>query len=213
MLSRCAVEIHTLPVNPGIFPKHPPFEGMLRPSFISQPTKWGAAKYLGYIWYVRKRFGTSTSFLFSSLSSRIKFYLEENFWRTNSHVYSGEKWKTRTRPRSEMPIWTVSQRFSHLQWRRLFQELWGRPTTIADFGSSFWQVPYTNNLCLLEDKVQNRGMYLFTISYGSDAMDQGSGVGWFSGWIEIFVIYSWYFNAEFWSTWCEDCFSPEQDHP
>ena len=30
-----------------------------------------------------------------------------------------------------------SQRFSHLQWRRLFQELWGRPTTIADFGSSF----------------------------------------------------------------------------
>ena len=26
-------------------------------------------------------------------------------------------------------------------------------------------------------KVQDRGMYLFTISYGSDAMDQGSGVG------------------------------------
>ena len=24
-----------------------------------------------------------------------------------------------------MPIWTVSQRFSHLQWRRLFKELWG----------------------------------------------------------------------------------------
>ena len=37
--------------------------------------------------------------------------------------------------------------------------------------------PYTSNLCLLEDKVQDRGMYLFTISYGSDAMDQGSGVG------------------------------------
>ena len=44
-------------------------------------------------------------------------------------------------------------------------------------------------------------------------MDQRSGVGWFSGWFEIFVIYSWYFNAEFWSTWCEDCFSPEQNHP
>ena len=27
-------------------------------------------------------------------------------------------------------------RFSHLQWRRLFKELWGRPTTTADFGSS-----------------------------------------------------------------------------
>ena len=36
---------------------------------------------------------------------------------------------------------------------------------------------------------------------------------WFSGWFEIFVIYSWYFNAEFWSTWCEDCFSAEQNHP
>ena len=35
----------------------------------------------------------------------------------------------------------------------------------------------TSNLGLLEDKVQDRGMYLFTISYGSDAMDQGSGVG------------------------------------
>ena len=30
---------------------------------------------------------------------------------------------------------------------------------------------------------------------------------------EIFVIYSWYFNAEFWSTWCEVCFSTEQNHP
>ena len=26
-------------------------------------------------------------------------------------------------------------------------------------------------------KVQDRGMYLFTISYGSNAMDQGSGIG------------------------------------
>ena len=36
---------------------------------------------------------------------------------------------------------------------------------------------YFGNLRLLEDKVQDRGMYLFTISYGSDAMDQRSGVG------------------------------------
>ena len=36
---------------------------------------------------------------------------------------------------------------------------------------------YTSNFCLLADKVQDRSMYLFTISYGSDAMDQGSGVG------------------------------------
>ena len=30
------------------------------------------------------------------------------------HVYSGEKWKTWTKSRSEMPVRTVSQRFSHL---------------------------------------------------------------------------------------------------
>ena len=35
----------------------------------------------------------------------------------------------------------------------------------------------SSNLSLLEDKVQDRGMYLFTISYGGDAMDQRSGVG------------------------------------
>ena len=95
----------------------------------------------------------------------------------------------------------------------ILQRIMGRPTTTADFGSSFWQVPYASDLCLLEDKVQDRGTYLFAISYGSYAMDQRSGVGWFSGWIEIFVIYSWYVNAEFWSTWCEDCFSAEQNHP
>ena len=41
----------------------------------------------------------------------------------------------------------------------------------------FDKFPTPSNLCLLEDKIQDRGMYLFTISYGSDAMDQGSGVG------------------------------------
>ena len=68
----------------------------------------------------------------------------------NSHVYSGEKWKTRTRPRSEMPVWTVSQRFSHPQWRRLFQELWGRPTTTADF-----RIFILTSSLLLEDNVQD----------------------------------------------------------
>ena len=142
-----------------------------------------------------KRFCKSTCIFISSLSSRIESMEFVNRGGA-SYVYSGEKWKTGTKSRSEMPVWTVSQRFSHLQWRRLFKELWGRPTTTADFWSSLWQVPYTSNVCLLEDKVQDRGMYLFAISYGSNAMDQRSGVGWFSGWIKIFVIYSWYFNAK-----------------
>ena len=65
--------------QPGVFPKHPPFQGMLRPSFISQrqteepPNIWDTSGISGNV------FCTSTSFFISSLSSRIKFYLEENY--------------------------------------------------------------------------------------------------------------------------------------
>ena len=65
--------------QPGVFPKHPPFEGMLRPSFILQrqidepPNIWDTSGKSGNV------FCTFTSFLFSSVSSRIKFYLEENY--------------------------------------------------------------------------------------------------------------------------------------
>ena len=194
------------------FPPHPIPEGIQSRSIWNAEPQRGAAKHLGHAWFLGKRCCKSTCIFISSLSWRIESMECVNRGAA-SYVYSGEEWKTRTKPRSEMQVWTVSQRFSHLQWMRFFKELWGRPTTTADFGSSFWQVPYASNLRLLEDKVQDRGMYLFTISYGSNAVDQGSGVGWFSGRIEIIVIYSWYFNAEFWSTWCEDCFSPEQDHP
>ena len=45
------------------------------------------------------------------------------------------------------------------------------------FGSSFRQIPNTSHVCLLEDKIQDRGMYLFTIPYGSHAMGQRSGDG------------------------------------
>ena len=77
--------------QPGLFPKHPPFEGLWRPSFVSPRRTDVSATYLGYIWYIRKRFCKSTSFLFSSLSSIIELSLEENYRRTNSHVYCGEK--------------------------------------------------------------------------------------------------------------------------
>ena len=97
--------------------------------------------------------------------------------------------------------------------RRLFKELWSRPTTTADFRSSFWQIHHASNVRLLEDKIQDWGMYLFTISYGSYAVDQRSGDGWFSGWSKIFVLCQRNSNAKFWSTRCEDCFSTEQNHP
>ena len=166
-----------------------------QPFFWSAEPQRRAAKHLGHTWYIGKRFFCkSRCVIISTLSSRLES-MEFIDRGAASFIHSGKESKANTRLRAEMQVWTVSQRFSHLQWRRLFKELWGRPTTTADFWSSLWQIPYTSNLRLLEDKVQDRGMYLFTISYGSNAVDQRSGVGWFSGWVEIFVIYSWYFKC------------------
>ena len=65
--------------QPGLFPKHHPFEGMLRPSFVSPrrtdgpPNIWDTSGISGNF------FAKSTSFLFSSLSSGIELSLEENY--------------------------------------------------------------------------------------------------------------------------------------
>ena len=96
--------------------------------------------------------------------------------------------------------------------REILQIIMGRPTTTADLRSSFWQIHHTNNICLLEDKIQDWGMYLFTISYGGYAVDQRSEDGWFSGWYKIFGICKRNSNARFWGTRCENCFSTEQNH-
>ena len=168
--------------QPVSFPPHPIPEGMLSRSNLNTEPQRRAAKHFGHAWYIGKRFCKSSSVLFSTLSAGIESMEFRNI-RTDTLINSGKEWETNTSSRSEMPVWTVSQKFSHLQWRRLFKDLWGRPTTTADFGSSFWQVPYTSHVCLLEDKIQDWGMYLFTISYGSYAMDQRSGDGWFSGFV------------------------------
>ena len=49
---------------------------------------------------------------------------------------------------------------------------------IADL--HFDRFPNTSYDCLLEDKVQDRGMYLFAIHHGSNAVDQRSGDGRFN---------------------------------
>ena len=210
MLNQLAVEIHTLPVDQCHSHLIRYLKGMLRHSFVSPRRKEGPPS----IWDTHGIWGNvfckSTCIFIGSLSSRIES-MEFVNRRVASNAFTAEKSE---RPEQNQDLRCQSGPSAKdsviFSGGDSSKELWGRPTTTAGFGSSFWQVPYASNLCLLEDKVQNRGMYLFTISYGSDAMDQGSGVGWFSGWIKIFVIYSWYFNAEFWSTWCEDCFGTEQ---
>ena len=194
------------------FPSHPIPGGMLSRSIglLSRrkgpPSIWDTNGISGNI------FCKSSCVLFRTVSASIAS-IEFFEQRASPFVHSWEKWKATTKSGSEMPVWTVSQKFSHLQWRRLFKELWGRPTTTADFRPPFWQVHHASHVCLLEDKVQDRGMYLFTTSYGSCALDQRSADASFSGWLKKFVLNTRNSHAEFWSNRCEDCFSTDQNHP
>ena len=107
-----------------------------------------------------------------------------------------------------MPVRTVSHKFIRPLWEKIFKEWWRRPTT-ADLRSSFWQILHVSNVCLLEEKIQDWGMYLFRISYGSFAVDQRSGDGWFSGWSKIFVFCKRNSNARLWSTRTESSLIPK----
>ena len=132
MLNQFAVEIPTLPVNKMLFPTHPIPEGMLRPSFVSPRCKEGPP----CIWDTHGISGNV--FANPHASSSGPYSQKLNQWNSSSeeplHTSTVEKSvRPEQKSRSEMPVWTVSQRFSHLQWRRLFKELWGRPTTTADF--------------------------------------------------------------------------------
>ena len=118
--------------RPVSFPPHPIPEGLLRHSFVSPRRKEGPPS----IWDTHGFSGNV--FANPHASSSAPYPQELNQWSTSIeeplHTSTAEKSeRPEQKSRSEMPVWTVSQRFSHLQWRRLFKELWGSPTTTADF--------------------------------------------------------------------------------
>ena len=65
-----------------------------------------------------------------------------------THITTCDEWKPNTSSGSEMPVRTVSQKFTRPWWGKMFKELWGRPTTTADFGSSFWHVSFAEDRSL-----------------------------------------------------------------
>ena len=121
--------------RPVSFPPHPIPEGMLRPSFVSPRRKEGPPS----IWDTHGISGNV--FAHPHASSSAPYPEELNPWGTTieepRHMCTAEKSeRPEHKSRSEMPVWTVSQKFSHLQWRRLLKELWGRQTKTADLGTS-----------------------------------------------------------------------------
>ena len=117
--------------RPMSFPPHPIPEGLLRPSFVSPCRKEGPPS----IWDTHGISGNVFANPHTSSSAPYPQKLDQ--WSTTIeeplHMSTAERSERPEQNRDEMPVWTVSQRFSHLQWRRLFKELWGRPTTTADF--------------------------------------------------------------------------------
>ena len=106
--------------RPVSFPPHPIRKGMLRHSFVTPCRREGPPS----IWDTHgssgKVFCKSRCVIISTLSTRIAS-MEFIDRRATPFVHSGEKRKARTKSRSEMPVWTVRQRLSHPQWRRLFK--------------------------------------------------------------------------------------------
>ena len=182
---------------PGLFPRHPPFQGMLRPSFISQrrteepPNIWDTSGFSGNV-FAHPQASSSAPYPQESNSTWMKT-IEEPIHMSIAEK-SGRPERDQDLRCQSGPSAKDSVIFSGGDSSKNYGADQQR-LQISDLHFDKFPTPAT--FCLLEDKVQDRGMYLFTISYGSDAMDQGSGVGRFSGRFEIFVIYSWYFNAEF----------------
>ena len=212
MLNQFAVEIHTLPVDQC----HSHLIQYLKECWDILSCRRAAGK-------GRPAFGThmvyrETFFANPPAYSSAPYPQELHQWNSSIEepLYSSTVEKSESqeqKSRSEMPVWTVSQRFSHLQWRRLFKELWGRPTTTADFGSPFWQVPYASNLCLLEDKVQDRGM-LFVHNFLQKRCNGSKKWSWLISVDELRSSLSTrgISMPNFEVLRCEDCFSTEQNH-
>ena len=99
--------------RPVSFPPHPIPEGMLRHSFVSPRRNEG----LPSIWDTHGISGNV--FANPPASSSAPYPQELNQWNSSIeeplHMSTAEKSERPEKSRSEMPVWTVSQRFSHLQ--------------------------------------------------------------------------------------------------
>ena len=152
------------------FPPHPILEGMLRHSFITPSRREGAPS----IWDTHGKSGNvfvnpdaSSSALYPQELHQWKSSIEEPLHSSTVEKSERQKQGQDLRCQSGPPAKDsviLSGGDSAKNYGADQQRL-----QISDL--HFDKIPYTSHMCFLEDKVQDRSMYLFAISYGSDAMD------------------------------------------
>ena len=140
--------------RPVSFPPHPIPEGMLRHSFVTPsrregpPSMWDTHGFSGNV------------FVNPDASSSAPCPQELHQWNSSIeeplHSSTVEKSERQEQDQDLRCQSGPSAKDSViLSGGSLFQELWGRPTTTADFGSSFRPIPCTSHICLLEDRTQD----------------------------------------------------------
>ena len=160
--------------QPVFFPHHPDLGGMLSRSLGMPSRNHGPPS----IWDTH---GTSGNvFANPTASSSAPYPQEFNPWisnvseHTSPHVMSESQTPVQDQRCQSRP----SARNSVIPGEGDFSKNYGadqQRLQISDL--HFDKISHASNVRLLEDKIQDRGMYLFTIPYGSNAMDQRSGVG------------------------------------
>ena len=159
------------------FPPHPIPEGMLRDSFVSPRRKEGPPC-IWDTWYIGKRFCRSTCIFISSLSSRIEsmefvnqdLRCQSGPSAKNSVIFSGGD--------SSKNYGADQQR---LQISDLHFDKFPTPATFA-----CWKIRFKTEVCTCLQFPTEAMQWIKEVEL-VDSVDE----------LKIFVIYSWYFNAEF----------------
>ena len=136
-LNQYAVDIHTLPVNLCLSHLI-----QLLVECSGRPSIWDTHGISGNV-FANPVYSTSSAGIESMEFSRISEPIHSSTAEKNENQTPVQDQRCQSRPSAKNSFDPNEGRF--------FKELWGRPTTTADFRSSFRQIPYTSNVCLLEE--------------------------------------------------------------
>ena len=131
----------------------------------AEPQRW-AAKYLGHGTHMvsRETFLQIQRRLQQQLIRKSPIFGSLMYQNAHHHM-----WRVKGKHQTQLWIRDASQdcepEIHSTLVREILQRLWSRPTTTADFDLHFDKIPCTTDVCLLEDEVHNKGMYLFAISW------------------------------------------------